>query len=55
MGILTKERKQEIKTNLLKWVKNLGYAIIPFLIKKVEDKAGVDVPEIPKKDETENN
>ena len=48
MGLLTKERKQEIKTNLLKWVKNLGYTILPFLIKKVEDKTGVDIPQIPK-------
>ena len=49
MGLLTKERKQEIKTNLIIWLKNAGYKLLPFLIKKVEDKTGVDIPEIPKK------
>lgn len=48
--LLSDERRQEIKVNLLKWLKSAGLAILPFLIKKVESKIGVDIPEIPKKD-----
>jgi len=47
--ILTDERRQEIKTNLVKWLKGVGYALLPFLIKKIEDKTGADIPDVPKK------
>ena len=46
--LLSEERRQEIKTNLVKWLKAVGYAILPIVFKKVEEKTGVDVPDVPK-------
>lgn len=46
--LLSDERRQEIKTNLVKWLKSVGYALIPFVFKKIEDKIGVDIPDVPK-------
>lgn len=46
--LLTSERRQEIKTNLVKWLKSFGYALIPFVFKKIEDKTGVELPDAPK-------
>jgi hypothetical protein len=46
--LLSEERKQKIKTNLVKWLKSVGYAILPIVFKKVKDKTGVDIPDVPK-------
>lgn len=49
--LLSDERRAEIKKNFLGFLKNAAIAILPFLVKKVEDKTGVDIPEIPIKDQ----
>lgn len=46
--LLTDERRDEIKKNLLKFLRVFGLTLLSVAEKEIEKKTGIDIPDLPK-------